>query len=88
MIGNAGREFVVRDLSWSEEKLREIPPFEFENWAVIALGGIPNKVQVGDMGIDSRLYPVGTKPKEAAAKGKNGLLTVQEILDEEHVQKM
>jgi hypothetical protein len=25
---------------------------EFENWAVIALGGIPNKVQVGDMGID------------------------------------
>jgi hypothetical protein len=25
-------------------------PFEFENRAVIALGGIPNKVQVGDMG--------------------------------------
>jgi hypothetical protein len=33
------------------EKLRVIPPFEFENWAVIALGGIPNKVQVGDMGV-------------------------------------
>jgi hypothetical protein len=31
-----------------------IPPFEFENWAVIALGGIPNKVQVGDMGVDGR----------------------------------
>jgi hypothetical protein len=31
-----------------------IPPFEFENWAVIALGGIPNKVQVGDMGVDVR----------------------------------
>src|SRR6266436_6769485 len=30
-----------------EEKLRTIPPFEFENWAVIALGGIKNKVQVG-----------------------------------------
>ena len=29
-----------------------IPPFEFENWVVIALGGIPNKVQVGDMGVD------------------------------------
>ena len=36
------------------EKLRVIPPFEFENWAVIALGGIPNKVQVGDMGVDGR----------------------------------
>jgi hypothetical protein len=29
---------------------------EFENWAVIALGGIPNKVQVGNMG--SRIFPV------------------------------
>ena len=32
------------------------PPFEFENWAVIALGGIPNKVQVGDMGVDGRIF--------------------------------
>jgi len=31
---------------------------EFENWAVIALGGIPNKVQVGDMGVDGRIFPV------------------------------
>jgi hypothetical protein len=38
------------NLPWTENKLREIPPFEFENWDVIALGGIPNKVQVGDMG--------------------------------------
>ena len=53
-----GRGFVVRDLPWSEEKLRIIPPFEFENWAVIALGGIPNKTQVGDMGIDGRIFPV------------------------------
>jgi hypothetical protein len=30
---------------------------EFENWAVIALGGIPNKVQVGDMGVDGRNFP-------------------------------
>ena len=54
--------FVVRDLPWTIAKLKAIPPFEFENWAVIALGGIPNKVQVGDMGIDGRLFPVGTKP--------------------------
>jgi hypothetical protein len=38
--------------------------FEFENWAVIALGGIPNKVQVGDMGIDGKIYPVGAMPTE------------------------
>jgi DNA modification methylase len=60
-----GRGFVVRDLPWSEKQLRMIPPFEFENWAVIALGGIPNKTQVGDMGIDGRIYPVGTEPKES-----------------------
>ncbi len=60
-----GRGFVVRDLPWSEKKLREIPPFEFENWAVIALGGIPNKAQVGDMGIDGRIYPVSAVPKKA-----------------------
>ena len=29
----AGRGFVVRDLSWTVEKLRVILLFEFENWA-------------------------------------------------------
>lgn len=57
-----GRGFVVRDLPWSEDKLRKMPPFEFENWAVIALGGIPNKTQVGDMGIDGRIYPASATP--------------------------
>jgi len=141
--------FVVRDLPWTIEKLKALPPFEFENWAVIALGGIPNKVQVGDMGVDGRIFPVGTKPvdgglfsddwfpiqvkqtdkvgrpdidafqavmeREGEGGRKRGffvafgyshdavqecaafhkrtgriikLLTVQEILDEEHVQKM
>jgi len=142
--------FVVRDLPWTVEKLRALPPFEFENWAVIALGGIPNKVQVGDMGVDGRIFPVGTKPTDTASmfaddwfpiqvkqmdkvgrpdidafeavmerEGEHGrqrgffvafgytkdaeqecaafhkrtgriikLLTVQEILDEAHVQKM
>jgi len=32
-----GKDFVVRDLPRSEKQLREVPPFEFENWAVIAL---------------------------------------------------
>jgi adenine-specific DNA-methyltransferase len=61
-LWQAGRGFVVRDLPWTEQQLRKIPPFEFENWAVIALGGIPNKTQVGDMGIDGRIYPIGSAP--------------------------
>jgi hypothetical protein len=142
--------YVVRDLPWTVEKLRALPHFEFENWAVIALGGIPNKVQVGDMGVDGRIFPVGTKPHDQGGlysddwfpiqvkqmdkvgrpdidafeavmerEGEGGrqrgffvsfgytsdaeqecaafhkrtgriikLLTVKEILDEEHVQKM
>jgi DNA modification methylase len=64
----AGRGFVVRDLPWSEKQLRAIPPFEFENWAVIALGGIPNKAQVGDMGIDGRIYPVSSMPTKTGKK--------------------
>jgi site-specific DNA-methyltransferase (adenine-specific) len=60
-----GRGFVVRDLPWTAEQLRKIPPFEFENWAVIALGGIPNKAQVGDMGIDGRIYPVSSVPRKS-----------------------
>ena len=53
-LWRAGRGFAIRDLPWTVEKLRVIPPFEFENWAVIALGGIPNKVQVGDLGVHGR----------------------------------
>jgi len=57
-------------------KLRRIPPFEFENWAVIALGGIPNKTVDAtspsrhndkDMGIDGRIYPVSAAPKKEEA---------------------
>ncbi len=56
--------FTVRELPYSAKQLRAMPAFEFENWAVIALGGVPNKVQVGDMGIDGRIFPVGTKPSD------------------------
>jgi DNA modification methylase len=64
----AGRGFLVRDLPWSEEQLRKIPPFEFEGWAVIALGGIPNKTKVGDMGIDGRIYPVRALPERTGTE--------------------
>jgi DNA modification methylase len=57
-----GRGFIVRDLPRSEAELRRIPPFEFENWAVIALGGVANKAKVGDMGIDGRIFPSSAAP--------------------------
>ncbi len=59
-----GRGFIVRDLPKTEEELRKYPAFEFENWAVVALGGIPNKAQVGDLGIDGRIYPVSAMPED------------------------
>lgn len=58
-----GRGFIVRDLPKTEEELRTYPPFEFENWAVVALGGTKNARQVGDMGIDGRIYPVSAMPE-------------------------
>lgn len=57
-LWEATRGFVSRDLPKTEEQLRKYPPFEFENWAVVALGGIKNRTQVGDKGIDGRIYPV------------------------------
>jgi DNA modification methylase len=65
-LWKAHRGFVVRDLPWTEERLRKLPPFEFENWAVVAIGGTPNAAQVGDMGIDGRLFPVTSIPKHAS----------------------
>ncbi len=56
-----GKDFFIRDLKKTEKQLRELPPFEFQNWAVIALGGIPNKIKTGDFGIDGKLYPVDRK---------------------------
>ncbi len=61
-----GKDFQLSDLPHTEEELRRIPPFEFENWAVIALGGIPNKAKVNDFGIDGKLYPVDLEKKKKA----------------------
>jgi site-specific DNA-methyltransferase (adenine-specific) len=71
-----GKDFVVRDLPRSEKQLREMPHFEFENWAVIALGGIPNKAQVGDMGIDGRIYPISAVEKAGKKAGELDFMDV------------
>ena len=59
-----GKGFIVRNLPWTVEELKSIPPFEFENWAVNALGGVRNKAQVGDHGIDGRIFPAHAAPRK------------------------
>jgi hypothetical protein len=39
---------------------------------VTALAGIPNKAQVGDMGIDGRIYPVHAVPARARGASASG----------------
>ena len=43
---------------------------------MIALGGIPNKVQVGDMGVDGRIFPVSSSA--APRKQQEGELGLKE----------
>jgi site-specific DNA-methyltransferase (adenine-specific) len=67
-----GKDFWVRDLPKTADELRKYPPFEFENWAITALNtvipngqAIANRAQVGDMGIDGRVYAASmVKEKE------------------------
>jgi DNA modification methylase len=67
-----GRDFMVEDLKKSESELRRLPHFEFQNWACIALGGIPNKRKSGDFGIDGKLYPVELEKKKHAGQNLFG----------------
>lgn len=61
---NEGRDFWVRDLPKTVDELRAYPAFEFQNWAVNALGGIPSRVKVRNGGIDGKLYPIEDIKKE------------------------
>lgn len=62
------KDFYVMDLPHSEDELRVLPPFEFQNWAVIALGGIPSKAKSGDFGIDGKLYPIEQERRKKEGK--------------------
>jgi len=53
-----GKDFFVKDMPKTVDELREYPAFEFQNWAVNALGGVASKMKVRDMGIDGKLYPI------------------------------
>lgn len=53
-----GKDFFIKDMPKTVEELRQYPAFEFQNWAVNALGGVASKMKVRDMGIDGKLYPI------------------------------
>ncbi len=67
-----GKDFLLSDLPKTEKELLQLPPFEFQNWAVIALGGIPNRIKVGDYGIDGKLYPIEQERKKNEETGLFG----------------
>lgn len=60
-----GREFQLIDMPKTAEELRRMPPPEFENWAVLALNGVPNRVKHNDFGIDGRMYVAERTKKRA-----------------------
>ncbi len=71
---NAGikenKDFYIKDLPMTVEELRHYPPFEFQNWAINALGGVANKIKVRDMGVDGKLYPIEDIKKEKKPANK------------------
>lgn len=71
-----GIDFAIRGLPREEAELRAMPPFEFENWAVIALGGNPNRAHVGDMGIDGKIFPVASAPTAGKQPGELGFMDI------------
>jgi site-specific DNA-methyltransferase (adenine-specific) len=64
--------FKFSNLPMSIPQLKALPPFEFENWAVLAVGQFfnmyaqPNRAKVGDLGIDGRLYLPSNIEKHAS----------------------
>jgi DNA modification methylase len=71
-----GPDFVILGLPRKEAELRDMPPFEFESWAVIALGGNPNRAKVGDMGIDGKIIPTSTSPVAGSQPGELGFMDI------------
>lgn len=65
---NGARGVEIIGLPVNINDLKALPPFEFQNWCVGALGGTINPKKVGDMGIDGytffNRYPIQVKQSE------------------------
>ncbi len=53
-----GKDFTIQDMPKTVDELRQYPPFEFQNWAINALGASHSRTKVRDKGIDGKLYPI------------------------------
>jgi DNA modification methylase len=82
-----GIDFFIEDLKKSKEELRQLPHFEFQNWACIALGGIPNKVKSGDYGIDGKLYPIEFEKRKKLGQDIFGDLDIYYPIQVKQVDK-
>lgn len=69
-----GIHFHTRTLEDDIEDLRKMEPYDFQNWAVIALGGVPG-MKGPDGGIDGRIYPKSKSGK----KGKQRLISFRSV---------
>ena len=69
---NGARGIEIIGLPLNVTELKELPPFEFQNWCVGALGGTVNPKKVGDMGIDGftfmHRYPIQVKQSEGIGR--------------------
>ena len=63
-----GVDYHVRTMQTDMDRLENMDPYDFQNWAVNALGGIPNPLKGADKGIDGRLRLVNTKVPETVQK--------------------
>jgi len=65
---NGARGVEIIGLPVNIDDLKALPPFEFQNWCIGALGGTINPKKVGDMGIDGftffNRYPIQVKQSE------------------------
>jgi DNA modification methylase len=82
-----GKDFIILDLQKSPEELRKLPHFEFQNWACIALGGIPNKRKSGDFGIDGKVYPIEFEKRKKQGKSLFGDLDAYYPIQVKQVDK-
>ncbi len=69
---NGARGTEIIGLPVNIEDLKKLPPFEFQNWCVGAMGGTVNSKKIGDMGIDGftfmNRYPIQVKQSERVGR--------------------